>query len=164
MSDAALSLQAIRAKLQQLQMQQQQGTRTSNSHTNSVVTPSSLQTSGAHKAADLTDKNTSTSLQLTEKSRLTTDSQKPHFTGASVLLQQQAKGTCRANSTPALPPAPSSTLLAPSSTQLPGSGLNRTADLSDRNLSFTLHTAENTATFEVEGTQDKFTSATVYLS
>lgn len=152
MSDAVLTLQAIRAKLQQLQMQQQQGTKTSNTCT--VVTPSSTQTSGTLRTADLTDKNTSSSLLMTEKAS----------SGTSV-LHQQVKVNCKANNTSDLP-APPSTLLAPSSALLapallpssstprPGSVLNRTTDLTDRNLTCNLHTAENTATFEVEGTED----------
>ncbi|XP_070190453.1 dual specificity protein kinase TTK-like [Littorina saxatilis] len=70
-SDSTLSLQTIRAKLQQLQMLQQQGSATSNN--NSLSTPSS-----ALRTAELTDRSTANSLHFTDRSKVTTESHHAH--------------------------------------------------------------------------------------
>lgn len=146
MSEAMLSLQAIRAKLHQLQMKQQQASGTSGS--DKVATPSSTLPISTLKPAELTDKNTSNSLHpVAEKASLTTHSQPAHHTDRPLLQQLfNRQGTRVASNTPSV--------LTASTPQLTGSVLNRTAELTDRNLSCSIFIAENTATFEVEGTGD----------
>ncbi|XP_076466829.1 uncharacterized protein LOC143298049 isoform X2 [Babylonia areolata] len=144
------SLQAIRAKLQQLQMQQHQAPtehrkhkeqNNEASHTNSFSTPSSTEHS---ETGLLSYQNTATrSLHLPEREQLLSNPEPAQLKGFSVKQpsKSQWQGIHRASDTASGLSQGQMSGRSGASTLL-NTSTNRTADLTDRSLSSSLHVAD----------------------